>query len=119
MSLYQSFHRFFAPLNKELKKQGINLNEALIVLALFFENHSKVSPSDLQITLTIPKDQVSQALTKLEKQDLVVRKINPTDSRKRFVVLTAQGKKLAPKLIALFDFCEDQLETYQSTRIEI
>lgn len=110
MDLHQRYHRFFTPLNKDLKKLGFNLNEALILLALFFEGRQDVTPKDLVETLQLPKDQVSQALSRLERQSLIHRKLAKTDKRKRSLSVSALGKAKATVLIKSFDRHESLTE---------
>lgn len=110
MTLFQQFHQTFAPLQSDLRKQGLNLNEALILLAVFFENNRPPRPTDLQKCLLLPKDQISQTLKKLENKNYLERKIADGDKRQRQITLTPLGRQLTSHLIKLFDTREDQLE---------
>lgn len=110
MGLYQEYHDFFTPLNRELKNHGTNLHDSLILLALFFETQKGVSPGDLETTLKIPKDQVSKSLKVLEAQGLIKRNISKNDKRKRELIITNEGKKKASSLIKTFDQKEKSYE---------
>lgn len=111
MGLYREFHRHFTPLSQDLKKLDLNLNDALILLAVFFENSANASPSDIEKTLNIPKDQISQSLKRLEERHLIQRRISDSgDRRKRFLQITGAGRKLAADLVKIFDRQEDQYE---------
>lgn len=110
MGLYQNYHHFFSPLGRDLKKEGLNLNEALILLALFFENEGSVTPTDLCKTLHLNKDQISPLLARLEDKYLILEKRHPKDRRKKLILLRAPGKKLATRLIKIFDQKEEAFE---------
>lgn len=103
MGLYQQYHHYFSPLTRDLKKWGCNLNDSLILLALFFESPGEITPSDLGKTLTLPKDQVSHSLRRLEKLELIKRDLASTDKRKRQLQITPKGKKLSSKLVEIFN----------------
>ncbi len=110
MGLYRNYQTFFSPLGKEAKKLGFNLNEALILLALFFETGKETNPKELATTLSLGKDQVSHALNQLESSGLIHRQLSKTDKRKRTLTTTALGKKQAALLIKVFDSAESRFE---------
>ena len=110
MGLYQSYHQNFSPLVKNLKREDVNLHDSLVLLALFFEGSDSITPSDLEFTLALPKDQISQAIRRLKNKDLITSRINLNDSRKRQLSITRQGRKKASRLISIFDFQENSLE---------
>ncbi len=111
---HQDYQNYFTPLRKELKSCSVNINEALILLALFFEKNEPVHPSLLGLTLSLPKHQISHCLRALQQSKLVRIGLDQEDGRKRTIVLSKKGKDLAPKLISLFDYWENQLEQNQS-----
>ena len=115
MNLYQSYQSGFAPLIKKLKKEGLNLNDSLILLAIFFEGTDPVTPSSLESTLFIPKDQVSQSIRRLHENQWVTREINTTDGRQRLLGLTKNGKKKASVLVGIFNSHEEILEETKTT----
>lgn len=110
MGLYQKYHTHFSSLIRELRKQGLNLNQSLILLALFFENNGDVHPSDLEKVLLTPKDQISHELKKLEQMNFLKRQISPSDGRQRTLHLTSKGKQIASHLVGIFDRNENALE---------
>ena len=93
MSLHHSYKQFWTPLIQDLRKKDFNLNDTLILLALFFETSKEVSPSQLERNLGIPKDQISQSLQRLEKKSLIDRRLAIKDRRGRFVRLPKQGRR--------------------------
>ncbi len=113
MQVHRQYHRYLTPLSHELRKKGLNLNESLILLSLFFEPQDKISPSDLQSVLSLSGDQISQALAALEKVHLISREIDSIDRRKRRLHITTKGRKLGASLIKSFDHHENLLENNQ------
>ncbi len=110
---HQDYQNYFTPLRKELKVWHVNINEALILLALFFEKNAEAHPSQLSHTLSLPKHQISHCLRTLQQQGLVRVGLNQDDRRKRTIVLAKKGKALSPKLVSLFDHWENRLEQNQ------
>lgn len=112
MALHQRYHLFFQPLQKDLRAVGLNLQDSLVLLAIFFEQAKSVYPSDLQSTLNVPKDQISQGLGRLEDKNYIQRKLSLYDKRRRQIKITSLGKKISSQLIARFDDHEDQLGAF-------
>lgn len=119
MQTHQEYHRHFLPLTSELRNKGVNLNEALILLATFFEQNQRVTPSQLQDILFLPKDQISHALRSLEKKSLTERRISETDQRQRLISTTEKGRKVSQLLIKDFDHYEDRLERFRSAQPQL
>ncbi len=110
MGLYKDYHQFFKELQKELKKNGVNLNESLILLALFFEGSKKVTPSNLSQSLYLTKDSVSHSLKSLVQKNYIEKELLMSDSRKTSLHLTIIGKKISTDLIKTFDSLEAKYE---------
>ena len=111
MGLYGSYQNHFLPLIQELKNKGCNLNESLILLALFFEPRQQATPTQLQECLFIPKDRISQSLKSLEKSKWIQRSLGEKDRRLRVVTLEKSAKKLCTDLIESFETHEQRLES--------
>jgi DNA-binding MarR family transcriptional regulator len=110
MGLHRRYQQSFEPLMADIRQLNLNLNDSLVLLALFFEGKQTVTPSDLMRTLRIPKDQVSQSLKRLETKDLLYRQISENDQRRRAIYITSLGKKISAQLVAKFDKQENLLE---------
>jgi DNA-binding MarR family transcriptional regulator len=110
MGLHRRYQQSFEPLMANIRQLNLNLNDSLVLLALFFEGKQTVTPSDLIRTLRIPKDQVSQSLKRLEAKDLLYRQISENDQRRRAIHITSLGKKISAQLVAKFDKQENLLE---------
>lgn len=114
MGLYKNYHHFFRELQKDLKEQGLNLNESLVLLALFFENSKQITPSELSQTLLIKKDQISHALNSLNKKELIEKGLSSKDARMTYLQITNEGKKKASQLVKIFDSSEAAFENTQT-----
>lgn len=110
MKFHLQYQMIMAPLIQSLKREGLNFQEALCLLALFFEGGGEITPSDLSKTLLISKDQISHALTKLENADLIHRQLAEKDKRKRVLSITMKGKKISSLLVRVFDEHEEKSE---------
>lgn len=110
MQLYWDYHSHFKSLQTELKTKHFNLNEALVLLALFFENSGQATPSELAQCLHLKKDQISHSLKSLEGQNLILKKLAPSDGRKNLIQITSLGKKKGADLIKIFDAAETKYE---------
>ena len=119
MALHQRYQLIFQPLQKDLRSLGLNLQDSLVLLATFFENSKSVFPSDLQATLLIPKDQISQSLGRLEEKNLIRRQLSVHDKRRRHIEITSLGKKISSQLVSRFDKHEDQLEALSVESLNI
>ena len=111
MAVYKSYWNHLAPLQKTLKKSGLNLNESLVLLAVFFEGSSEVvTPKKLVETLGLTKDQISHALKGLIDQNYINVGAGLSDRRQRQVKLRPSGKTKASQLVSLFESAEQRLE---------
>ena len=113
MQLYWDYHSHFKSLQSNLKTKDFNLNEALVLLALFFENSGQATPGELAQCLHLKKDQISHSLRSLESQDLIQKKLAPSDGRKNLIQITSMGKKKGADLIKIFDAAETNYENQQ------
>lgn len=114
MDLHREYLQFFDPLHQSLKKLETNFSDSLVLLSVFFETNPQISPSDIGKALSLPKDQVSQSLKRLENRHLIQRKICETgDKRKRSLQITTHGKKRASELVKVFDRQEELYENHR------
>lgn len=110
MASHRQYQTHVVPLARALRHEGLNLNEALVLLALFFEDQETVHPSSLEDLLGLGRDQISQSLKSLESNALIRRKIDSSDMRRRQLLITSYGRKKAPRLVEIFDQYERRIE---------
>jgi DNA-binding MarR family transcriptional regulator len=106
-NFHNSIQSFYA---RSLKEHDVNFVQALILLTLYFEGKSKITPMSLVKNLSISKSSISQALSSLEQAGWLKRKMDEEDARSLSLVLTADGKKHANKLIPIFHGIERAIE---------
>lgn len=74
---------------EELKSAGIlDVN----ILRLLF-NNSEIIPKEIARKLNIPNSTLTNAINRLEKKDLIERKLNTNDLRSLQLLLTDKGKQ--------------------------
>lgn len=98
-------------LNLSLEPFQINLTQALILVALFFEQDHLSNFEDLAFTFEMTKGGLSQHLSLLEGRFLVSRLQKEGDRRSSVVKLQEDGVFLCPKLIKIFDCHQKQIES--------
>lgn len=104
------YERTIPRLNKELKKEDLNLLQALVLTALFFEDRTDVTPSELTKTFCTTKANMSHIISRLEELGLIKRTLNENDSRMFYITLKSEGRKKSLKLIKYFDELQDLYE---------
>ena len=88
-------NRLTAYLRKELQKEGIAFSPGQIGILLVLENAGQTSMGHLSQALEIDNAAVTRLVDKLEKRQLVERKISPDDRRRILIAATATGLKNA------------------------
>lgn len=88
----------------------LNFLEALILATLFFESPAPVKPSQLALTFSTTRGNISHCVSSLEARGLVQRKIDPADARAYHLALKPQGRKTAMRVIGAFDKVQKQFE---------
>lgn len=99
LSINCSYETIIRSLNKELKVHNCNYIQALILISIFFEKGSSISPSETAQSLSTSKSNISHALAALENHKFIKRALKPSDHRGIEVTLTTKGERMIPKLI--------------------
>jgi DNA-binding MarR family transcriptional regulator len=108
-NLSAAYNEIIGRFQKVLAKEGVHFLEALILTGLFFEE-KPVRPTQLAVTFSCSKSNMSHALRGLEKAGWIERKSSTDDARAYFFSLTKEGRKKVPKLIKAFDSTDDKIE---------
>jgi DNA-binding MarR family transcriptional regulator len=93
-----------------LKGREMGFIEALVLVAVFFEEPRPVQPSRLAETLATTRANISHCVSSLEAREMVRRRIDPADARAFHLQLRPQGRKAAIEVIRTFDHMQRQLE---------
>lgn len=119
ISLISNGMRLQKELNRGLLDFGVNLNQALILLAVFFEPEKTIRFNELSGIIPTTKGNISHCTSFLEENKLIARKNVDNDLRGYSYSLTAKGNKLAISLIKFFDTIENNSDKkYSQVKIK-
>lgn len=95
--------QFEMRITRVFKDDELNFLQALILAAIFFETPRPVRPSSLAETFSTTRGNVSHCISALEAKGLLLRKIDPEDARAYRLTLKPHGKRIAVRVIGVFD----------------
>lgn len=107
ISLITNGLRLQKKLNSGLSEYELTLNQALILLSIFFEPEKVIRSSELQSLIPSTKGNISHCTSHLEHKKLITRKMLPDDLRGFEFHLSSKGQKLCLSLIKYFDDIEN------------
>jgi DNA-binding MarR family transcriptional regulator len=93
-------------MNKALSEYALNLNQALILMAIFFEPEKLIRSQELINLIPTTKGNISHCTSSLEAQKLIIRNPVENDLRGFEFSLTAKGHKTCLSLVKFFDEVE-------------
>lgn len=99
-----------AGLNRALNSEKLSFLHGLVLVAIFFEDPVKVTPSQLAESFSTTRGNMSHCLSLLEARGMVRRQIDPSDARVFRITVRPEGKKSAIRLIARFNSLQKSLE---------
>ncbi|BDZ30927.1 bifunctional helix-turn-helix transcriptional regulator/GNAT family N-acetyltransferase [Lactiplantibacillus sp. WILCCON 0030] len=98
---FRSFNRYYSNLlsgfDRHLYGDPFSLVEDRVVTTI--KTAGVINPNDISEKLNLNKSQLSKILTKMEKQDIIQRSINPKDKRSILISLTTLGEQLQDKQV--------------------
>jgi DNA-binding MarR family transcriptional regulator len=98
-----AYERIIPALNLQLKPEGLNLLQGLVLTALFFEERGNITPSELSSLFQTSRANMSHIISHLEAKGWVRRGVNNKDARQFHIELKAEGRKKALSMIKFFD----------------
>ncbi|AUN97084.1 MarR family transcriptional regulator [Bacteriovorax stolpii] len=110
ISLISNGMRLQKELNLGLKDFGLNLNQSLILLAIFFEPEKTIRFNDLSEIIPTTKGNISHCTSFLEENKFITRQMVDNDLRGYSYSLTPKGSKLCLSLIKFFDAIENNCD---------
>jgi len=99
-----------AALNRALRGEELTFLQALVLVAIFFEDPAVVSPSQLADSFSTTRGNMSHCLSSLEARGLVRRQVDREDARVFRISIRPEGKQRAMRLIRTFDGLQKRLE---------
>lgn len=118
ISIIKNGLRIQKEINSSLEDLGVNLNQALIVLAIFFEPEKTIRSNELTNLIPTTKGNISHCTSFLEEQRLITRAMIAGDLRGFEFSLTAKGQKLALHLVKFFDAIETSCDKKFSSSVQ-
>lgn len=106
ISLITNGLRLQKELNTTLSDFGLNLNQSLIMLSIFFEPEKTIRSLELVNLIPTTKGNISHCTSFLEAQKLITRNTVENDLRGFEFSLTVKGHKTCLSLIKFFDEVE-------------
>jgi len=94
-------------LRKMEKGFGIIRPELTVLMCLSFREN--VHARDICEVTEQPSNTVSRAVSSLEKKELIVRVKDSVDTRRQVLNITAEGRTIHDKIIAMFADAEDAM----------
>lgn len=110
MSLINSGIRLQKEINTSLAKHDLNLNQALIMLAIFFEPEKHIRSNELGYLIPTTKGNISHCTSYLEEMKYIIRKNVAGDLRGYEFSLTAKGSKTCITLVKFFNEIESNCD---------
>lgn len=106
MTLITNGIRMQREINVTLSQFELNLNQSLILLAIFFEPEKTIRSHELSKLIPATKGNISHCTSYLEEKKLITRKNVANDLRGYEFSLTPKSQKLCLSLIKFFDSLE-------------
>jgi len=88
---------------EELDSYGLTVEQGLGIRYINAHEEKGLSQRDLEITFNRKGSSISSLVNNLEKKDLVVRKADPKDDRRKLLRVTPAAKELVLKFDQLFE----------------
>ncbi len=99
-----------ANLNRALRGEGLGFFQGLLLVAVFFEESGRVSPSQLAASFSTTRSNISHGLSALEGRGLVKRQIDVDDARVLRISIRPDGRRAAMRLMKCFNALEAKIE---------
>ena len=99
-----------ANLNRALRDEGLGFFPGLLLVAVFFEEAGRVSPSQLAESFSTTRGNISHGLSTLEGRGFVKRQIDADDARVLRITIRPEGRRCAMRLMKCFNALEAKIE---------
>lgn len=126
MELHKSISLLHRKMNIELNTRlsKLNLTAAKCVFIKNLYENGKMTQIDLCKSLELDKSTVAKTLVRMDNKGLIIKQVNPEDSRSFLVSLTSKAIKLYPKIQEIFftwtnDIISDMDETEKTVFLNL
>lgn len=87
---------------KSVLLRDLDLQPGQDVVLLEIARLGQASQNELAKAVEVDEPSVGRSIARLEAKEFLTRSVDPGDSRRRVVELTAEGRKLIPKLKRIY-----------------
>lgn len=109
-ALNAAYETVITSLNREMRQEGLNLLQGLVLTSLFFEGRTDVTPSSLADVFRTSRGNISHIISSLEEKGYVRRRLDVEDARRFHLELKPEGRRKALHLIRFYDRWQDFFE---------
>lgn len=103
-------------LNTSLGEFDVNLNQALILLTIFFEPEKVIRSHQLQNIIPTTKGNISHCTSFLEQKNFIIRSSIANDLRGFEFALSPKGQKVSINLVKFFNDIESKTDSQFSAQ---
>lgn len=101
----EAFEGFKAIVYKEVAEvqnlENYSLTPQQEAILYFIIRHQPITAQELSVHFSITKSAVSQVVKKLEEEQFIVRKVNPSNRRESIISLGTRGESYAKQLMEI------------------
>lgn len=102
-AITRAARRFEQATVQQLAGDGLGLLDGLVLAAIYFDGAQAARPSQLAETFATSRGNLSHCVSALEAKGLIGRTIDPTDARSFRLTLRPAGKRVAQRVISVFE----------------
>lgn len=95
----EAYEEFGSLISKETSKlDELNLTVQQELILSYIHKNNQATANDMAAKFNISKSAVSQVLSKLEKQEMITKTVNPANKREHFLKLGKKGQMYMDRL---------------------
>src|SRR6056297_2559745 len=103
-------HRANTTLVDKIFEKKFNLSHGQVFILIKIYKNEGINQHSLCVEYNLDKSGVGRIIKKLEDKNLIVRKSDPKDKRKKLIYLTEKAKDIRPKFINTLKKIDAQLK---------
>lgn len=103
-------HRANTTLVDKIFEQKFNLSHGQVFILIKIYKNEGINQHNLCVEYNLDKSGVGRIIKKLEDKNLIVRKSDPEDKRKKLIYLTKKAKNIKPEFITTLKNIDNQMK---------
>ena len=88
-------------LHQKMKKAGLNLTSEQWGVLIQLWNHENVTQEELAQVACVDKSTMSRVLSRMERNGLIIRRVDPADARRKILCTTQKADELRDRSVAV------------------